>query len=465
MTCLRVPTSILSIDRDAISHEAASRITAIADRVGFVLLLLAVSTLLVRPADLLPSLDKAPIYECLIVACIVVSMPRLAELLTFRSLRANSIMALVLLLIPAVMLSHLSHANTYDARVGGFEIAKGCLFFLLTVCHINSFRRLRLVLWVVMAGVFVEALLSVLQYRGILHLAALETVAQKWRDANGDEAGLLNRLCGIGVFHDPNDFSLVLVVASVVCTYAICECKALWKRILLLAPLALFGYALLLTHSRGGFTAAGGALLAFLPARFGWRNTVPLACVLLPVLFVSFSGRQTQLDLNNPNDTFQARLGLWSDSFDRFRAEPVFGVGQGKLRDQIGQVCHNSYLHAFTETGLLGGVAFAGAFYLVLRSLWLASPGEPRLIRLKPFMLAVVASYAVGLLSLSRCYTVPTQLILALGTIFLMLSARRGIAALPRFDGRCARRVVGAGTVVLLGSYVFLRVMIERGHP
>lgn len=464
MSCISVSPSILSTDHSISSSEAAPRAAAAADRVAYVLLLLAIGTLLVRPADLLPALEKQPIYECLIVACIIASLPRLAAQLTLSSLRENSITVLVLMLVPAVMLSHLSHANTYGARTGGFEMAKCCLFFLLVLCHINSFCRLQLLLSVVTAGVFVEALLSVMQYRGILHLEALASVAQRWHTADGGDGGILNRLCGIGVFHDPNDFSLILVVAIVVCGYTICEVNRLWRRLLLLLPVALFGYALLLTHSRGGFTAAGAALLVFLAARYGWRNTIPLACIILPIFVVGFSGRQTRLDLTNPNDTFQARMELWSESFDHFRAEPFFGVGQGKLTDLIGHVCHNSYLHAFTEMGLIGGIAFAGAFYLALRGLSEAASDQPDLARLRPFVLAAVAGYAMGLASLSRCYTVPTQLILAVGTIFLTLAGRKDHPAIPRFDVACTRRILGVGVVLLFGTYLFLRLMIERGH-
>jgi O-antigen ligase len=463
MTCISVQSSILPTDRNEASSPGVSRPAAIVDRAAYALLLLAIATLLVRPADLLPSLEKQPIYECLIVACILASLPRLAAQLTLSSLRANGITVLVLMLVPAVMLSHLVHGNTYEARTGGFEIAKCCIFFLLVLCHINSFHRLRLLLSVVTAGVFVEASLSLLQYHGILHLEALATIAQRWHADDGGDGGVMNRLCGIGVFHDPNDFSLILVIAIVVCGYTICQVNGLWRRLMLLLPVALFGYALLLTHSRGGFTAAGGALLAFLAARYGWRNMVPLACVLLPILMVAFSGRQTHLDLNNPDDTFQARLGLWSESFDHFRAEPVFGVGEDKLRDLIGHVCHNSYLHAFTEMGLFGGIAFVGTFYLVLRGLWAAAPDQPDLARLRPFVLAAVAGYAVGLLSLSRCYTVPTQLILAIGTIFLILAGRKNHPAIPRLDGANTRRIVVAGLVVLSGCYLFMRLMIQRG--
>lgn len=464
MTSIGAPFSILSCDSIEALPGASSRFAALADRTGFVLLLLAVIALLIRPADLLPIFGGAPIYESLVIGCIIASLPSWYEQLRWRSLQKNSITALVLLLIPAVVLSHLDHANTYDARFGCIEIGKACFFFLLIVGVINSPRRLRAILWVGTACVFAEAFLAILQYQGFLHLDALQNVAQASYDQSTDESVRLVRLCGIGVFNDPNDFSLILVAAMVVCVYGLGEYWMGWARLLFLAPLLLLGQALVLTHSRGGFAAALAALLAFLPARFGWRNTVPLACLLVPLLIMSFPGRQTEVDLGNPEDTFQTRLDLWNDSLDQFRSAPLFGIGQGKLADQIGQVSHNSYVHAFAEMGLLGGSAFVGAFYLLLRGLRIAQPADPSLRRLHPYLRAVIASYAVGLLSLSRCYTVPTQMILALGTAYLMLAGRSGPVAIPQFDRACVRRVFAVGLLTLLGTWLFLRLMLERGR-
>jgi O-antigen ligase len=230
--------------------------------------------------------------------------------------------------------------------------------------------------------------------------------------------------------------------------------------------MGLFGYALLLTHSRGGMLSAVAGLLAFLCARIGGRNALPVALLLVALLLARSWGRATDVDLNDPDDTFQTRLELWSESIDALRSAPLLGIGQGRLVDEIGQVTHNSYLHAYAELGVLGGTAFVGAFYLVLRGLWVAAPVDPGLARMRPYVLALTGSYAAGLLSLSRCYHAPTQLLLALPTAYLVLASRGGGGAaivVPRADGACLRRVAGVGLIVLAGTYVFVRIMLQRG--
>jgi len=216
------------------------------------------------------------------------------------------------------------------------------------------------------------------------------------------------------------------------------------------------------TGSRGGLMSAAAACLAFLPARFGWRNSLPLIGAVALVLCAPIWGRQNTLNLDNPDDTFQSRLGLWSDAFDVIRSAPLFGVGQGKLVDAIGQVAHNSFLHAFADLGLFGGMLFIGAFYLVVRGVWRVSPVDAELARLRPYVLAVIVGYAAGLLTLSRCYTVPTQLLLGLATVYVVLASAAGRTAVPRLDWSCLRRIGSVGGLFLCATYVFVRVMIRR---
>lgn len=72
-------------------------------------------------------------------------------------------------------------------------------------------------------------------------------------------------------------------------------------------------------------------------------------------------------------------------------------------------------------------------------------------------MLAIIVGYAAGLLSLSRCYTVPTQLVLALAATYLSI----GRSALPALDLRAMRTLATVSVIALAGTYLFLRVMIR----
>jgi O-antigen ligase len=173
----------------------------------------------------------------------------------------------------------------------------------------------------------------------------------------------------------------------------------------------LFAYALTLTHSRGGFLGMLAAVVVFIWVRLGWRRGVPIASVALPVMFFVFAGRQTELAVGE--GTEQERIQLWSNGLTLFRQAPVFGIGYGRFVEEVEKVAHNSFVHTFAELGFFGGTIFLGAFAVAFRSVQRVGAGhdgsmDPDLARLRPYLLAIIAGYAVGMMSLSRAYVVPT---------------------------------------------------------
>jgi NADH:ubiquinone oxidoreductase subunit 6 (subunit J) len=474
MTSSSIPSSILP-SREWVAHDpvlwlpfigtvSVEALSRFASRVAFILLLAAAGTLLVHPGDLVPGLEDLPVYQVLVTCCLMAALPGVIAQLSFESLRANAVTCLVLLLVATAALSHLARGSLYDARQAAMFVGKVSLLYLLVVSLVNSPARLRITLAAVAAFVLGMTLLAVFQYHDVLHLQGLAHVERHAIDSATDEVTVLVRLCGIGLFNDPNDLSLVLVISIVVCGYFLNDRRLRrGTRSFLLAPVSLFCYALYLTHSRGGMVSALVGLMVFVAARYGKRNALALACLLLPVLVAASWGRTAAVSLEDPEDTFQTRLELWSGSFDALRSAPLVGIGQGRLMDEIGQVAHNSYLHAFAEMGLIGGTAFIGTFYLILRGLWRAQPEDSELARMRPYVLALMASYAAGLMSLSRCYHAPTLLVIAIATAYLALASRGGPAVVPRFDGACVRRITGFGLLFLAVTYAFLRLMLQRG--
>ena len=458
-----VGSAELFIPRGAVAELRARRAAILgilarwSERAGLVFLMLAIGTLLFRPTDLVPSLQGASIYEACMVLCILVSLGRVIPLVRAGALRANAMAAFAGVFVLSVVLSHLARADTWNARIDGLEAVKACILFLLILGLVNTAPKLVAMLLATSASVLAMTALALLNYHGLIHVEALTSVVQ------ASEGEALLRLCGTGIFSDPNDYSLMLVLCMCVCVYVLGWRRLGQRRWLAFLPLAVFGYALILTHSRGGFMSVCAAGATFLVARFGWRNALPLVAAMSVLVLVPVWGRQTEWNVSDPEDTFQARLELWSSSLDEFRGAPLFGIGRGRLAEVIGQVAHNSYLHAFVELGIVGGTVFIGSFFMAVRGLWRVRPVEGTLARLRPCVLAITFAYGAGLLSLSRCYTLPTQMILALACAFLLAASRGGQGWVPRLNAKTVRAVAIAGAVFLAGTYAFVRVMLLRG--
>src|SRR5439155_26897444 len=215
-----------------------------------------------------------------------------------------------------------------------------------------------------------QTFVAVLQYHGVVNLDYFEVIREeKFETEIPVIRGVdyIWRLCGSGIFHNPNEFCYPIGMAMMACLFFLGGRRALPLRAFCLAALLFFGYAITLTHSRGGFIGLLFGVGSFLVARFGWRRAVPFAAVLLPVLFILFAGRQTTIDTSS--DTAQGRIQLWNDGLVAFTKNPLFGLGTGLFQQEAGLVAHNSYIQAYSELGFFGGTLFVGAFYLCLWSL------------------------------------------------------------------------------------------------
>ena len=423
----------------------------------FALFLLLNAVLFLRPAEIVPGLLGWPIYEVVILACLAAAFPAVLRQLGGAALAARPVTLCVLGLAAAVVLSHLARFATYDAREYGLDFAKTASFYLLLVGIVATPGRLKRFLVALPAFAAVIAALAVLVYHGKLDIPAMAPAPERWGDVDGDEVELW-RLCGSGIFNDPNDLSLLLVASVVLCAYHLANPTWPVARWAWLAPLALFGYALTLTQSRGGFLALVASLLVLLARLLGWRRCLPVAAVVVPALFLVFGGRQT--DLSTADGTGQDRIRLWSEGLSLFHETPLFGIGRGMMAEETGYVAHNSFVHAYVELGVFGGTLFLGAFGLAALSL-LRLKGGPGLLRARPYLLAVVAGYATGMLTLSRCYVVPTYLILGLATAYGRVVAENA-APLP-LSGRLVARLGAASVAFLVATEVFVRLFANRG--
>jgi O-antigen ligase len=427
------------------------------DRVGFGLFLLATATLLLRPADWLPGLEQARIYEFIIAACLCVSLPRLAWQLSRKS-PARPMTLLIFGLCVSIVLSHLARGSLYDARVGGSEFFKLFLYYLLILSWVDSPTRMRQFMLCLCACTLGQTVIAILDYDGWINLDTLRSINTGYTNPDSGAFSVLRRLCGIGIFNDPNDLSLLLVACMAMC-YGFTHYQHLGRlRRWLFVPLVFFTYAITLTHSRGGLLSLLGAMGAMLVVRYGRSRALLAAVVLFPVVFTIFGGRQTQVDLSDPEDTFQTRMSCWSDSLELFKQSPIFGIGEEQQVELKGSVAHNSFIQSFAELGIAGGACFLGAFAMAILAVYRTNVGDadPDLARLRPVVLAIVIGYAIGLLALSRAYTPTTYLILGLTAAYINLTPR---GAPLRLDARFTKRLAMASIAFIAATYVFVRVM------
>jgi hypothetical protein len=447
----------------------------------FYLFILANGLLFIRPSELIADLAAVELYRWVILGCLAVSLPAVVQQMSLRYPGVPPVVACVLLLLPAVFLSGLFHGNLEQIADTGVEFGKIVIYFLLLIALVVDMARLRqFLLWICLFSAAVT-LIAVVRYHADIAVPPPLTkvdphkkevihgtfVVDKTVDPHTGQVIDVQRMCGTGIFNDPNDFALVLVTAIPLCLYWLTDPVRKNLRPFWLILLVFLGYALMLTHSRGGFLALLASLFALAHLKYGGKKSILLALAALPVLLVLFAGRMTSISADE--GTGQTRLQLWADGLYIFRHSPLYGIGMDNYRQFSSHVAHHSFIHCYTELGLIGGTLFLGAFYFALKGMFdlrhqlaeVDSEVDPELGRLYPFLMATLVAYTVGICFLSRSYIVPTYLVLGLAVVFLRLCATQSAAPLPAWTVGAWPRLAGLSCVFLVASNVMVRMLIR----
>lgn len=452
---------------------------------AYLLFLLANAALYIRPAELIPALGDVQIYLFLILASLVVGIRALHNQVSLKTLVQQPINLCVIGVTIATATSHLSVGYLGGAMKSFTMMSKVCIYYLMLVAMLNTPQKLRMfLLSSAICSVFMVGY-SCLDYHKFVDEFSgrpdLWELKNKERDLQPGEKGLLRhvpegedvdaegdiiwyfRMCGLGIFHDPNDMAQLIVMTAILCLYFMTDPKLTGIRYLWLPALGVCVYGLLLTHSRGGILASGVALLVWLATRYGGRVAMSigaLGALAVPVAL----GRQGNINISG--GTGQQRIQLWVDGLNQLQTSKLFfGIGEGQYPEVAGLVAHNSYVHAFVELGLFGGIFFIGCFFIpgyaiwrITREPWLLE--NPELKRMMPYLAGMGAGWCMSMVSLSRCYMPTTYMVCGTMAAFLNLAGfyRRHPRPFLPLDHKLFQKVSFAGVGVLAAFMVFVRI-------
>ena len=434
---------------------------------GFFILLNAI--LFIRPAEMIPSLQPFRLYQLAILGCLACSYPQVLAQLDSKSLTRRPISLCVVMLLAAIVMSHLANGFIYGARTSGFEFFKIVLYYFLLVVNLDRPERYQKFLnWLVLFMV-VAASMALLQFYGYVNIPALAAYEQREIDPITGEVTSFPRLCSTGIFNDPNDVCLLLSAGIMLCVYRVMTPGAGPKRFLWCAPIVLFMLAFIETKSRGGFISLVTAISVLMASRIGMKKTVMMWLMMSPGVLVVAGGRMTNIDV--ADGTGQHRIQLWREALALVREFPLFGVGQGLLHEYTRLVAHNSYVHAFAELGLFGGSCFISIVFLSASQLFGLRKHEEVIVdsemrRFRPYMLGILAGFCTGIMTLSRVYIVPTYMIFGLVSAYLQQAQwqPQQEPANWQFNGSLFGRLFAVSITALLVLEFGSRIMVRWEH-
>jgi O-antigen ligase len=440
---------------------------------AFFLFLIVNAALFIRPAEIVPALLGWEIYFYAIVACFIVAIPDVLRQVTGQSLESQPITICVFGLALIIPVPFLLAGDAAEAWRTWLVYVKIVIYYVLFVSLVTTPARLRTLLVCILSFAGLVTMLAVLRYHNLIELNTIEALKDSKAGQYGDTISF-RRLQGTGIFQDPNELCVMLSSLLPACLYFLITDRNVFLRVLVVPLMPLFLYAVFLTQSRGGFIAFAGGMGTLVWMRFGWKRAAMIGAVGLPILLVLFAGRQTEL--STTANTAQTRVELWRDWFMVFRENIVFGKGmsvpkeeevKNRRSDEGKQhLAHNSFLQGFADMGVFGGCLMLGAFFTALWSLYRYNATSSVLLdrdlkAMQPFVLAIVAAYVLGMMTLTINYMVPTFMILALAVAYTQMARRSVLVGPPglRMDVSLLTRFVALGFGFLVCVYLFIRVL------
>lgn len=429
------------------------------------LLVLLTFVMLIRPGELSPDFATLPIYLMVILVTIAANLETLLAQLRSEVIYDRAVLAAVFGVLVCGCMSHMTSLRIYFVRMFFDEFVRIVIFYMLLTGVVKTESRLMtMMMWVAIFSV-IEVGMAVADYDGYYDFPAITHVDENFTDpATGVQVKYV-RMCGSGLFADPNDICGLIVVAVTLSLYFL---LAGFSGIFWAIPIGFMFYGLTLTHSRGGLMALMVAVFAVMLSRFGWKKMMPLTLIAVPAI-LALGGRQTSIDTSS--GTGQDRIQLWVYGFQGLISNraPLFGTGVGTYAEFTGGLhAHNSFIQAYVESGYIGGTCFFAMFHYPMISLLKlrklpAGAISPELARLGDFLIGMLSGTAVSMMSLTRNLSVPIYLFIGLIDSYIQIVRSEVPNFLPVPDSAYVKRLFRDSFIFLAILYTYSRFSVRFG--
>lgn len=272
------------------------------------------------------------------------------------------------------------------------------------------------------------------------------------------QEGILMRITGTGIFQDPNDLALALVVAVPFLAYGVLKGRSSAYRLLCLFFLLLIINAIYFTNSRGGIITLGIIFLIFFANRFGLKKGIIVGFLAVSFMFFFAPSRGQSIDMEESG----TRVVRWSEALQVFKSAPLFGVGMNMYNEYYEKTAHNTFLLALSETGMFGTFMLIGLFYTTFKELRAIakSNGDEELKATANLLNITIIGFLIGSFFLSRLYIPVPYILIALAVATSNIVDRKDMRM--AFTFKDARNIFVIMLFLIASFYLFGRFYWAR---
>jgi O-antigen ligase len=369
---------------------------------GFFITCLYVAFIFLRPQEFIEDIKGWPVIEFMAYASLAIVF--LEGGFKAEVLKRTPTNALVFAFWLAMPFSNIANFWFGGVTYAFIEIAKVAIVYFLIVLTVDSWRKLKIFLWLLILCSTFLAGQAIVQFHTGVGLGGGEALLR-------DNELLQAR--GIGIFADPNDLALNIVpmVAFVLPSFHKRFLSKTWiTGVIFLIPMVV---GITYTHSRGGMLALAAVGWYYLRRRVG--RAASIAGVFL--ILAAMMAMPRMGEINPQEESAHTRLEHWGYGLDQFKAHPLFGIGFSMFTNDYPQTAHNSFVLVFAESGLLGATIWVAMFFSSFRDLRLIGKewrGPPYLPEAVDSTFAALLGWMVAAFFLSQTYKPLSFIIMAL---------------------------------------------------
>jgi putative inorganic carbon (HCO3(-)) transporter len=398
--------------------------------------------LYVRPQDFIPGLLGLPVMLFLGSATLAFTVLHMALKKNSLGLSRVPLNYLMVWFLAAIAMSHLANLNLHEMSetVRGF-LPTFLLYFIIVII-VTTEKRLQIFYYLLVIFSAFIAFQGIYQYFTGVGLAGQDLLG--------------GRIRGIGIFSDPNDMAMALLVVLPFCFAEITSSRHIFLRGLSLALAGLIIVTIFISESRGGLLTFGLLTMFMFSRRFGWKIGVVIGVVAFAGIFLLGSSRMGTI--STQEDSAYHRIEAWTIAIELVTSRPLFGVGARMFNDYFFLTAHNSFLLCAAELGLFGLVAWVLMLFISIKNLRFIgkharSEKFGRLAVYADSLMLGMIAYVSSSMFLSRTYSEVLIILLGMSTSVMTMFVRWSDEKYVLMD----KKDLGLGAAISVGTLIFFK--------
>jgi len=402
--------------------------------------------LYVRPQEFIPGFVGMPVMMLLgsaTFAFTVLHMGLKKNPLGLSRAPQNYLMLWFLLAFP---ISHLANMNMHGASQSVQDFLPTVLLYFMISIIVTTQKKVRIFLYLLSLLTVFLAGQGIYQYYTGVGIGG--------QDLRG------GRIAALGIFNDPNDLALALLIVLPFCFREMTSSKNnAMVRVLNFLFAAAITTTVFMSESRGGVLSLAVLVLFMFSRRFGWKLGIAVGAVAFVSIFALGPSRMGTISTDE--SSAYGRIEAWTVAVDLIETRPLFGVGARMFTDYSHLTAHNSFLLCGAELGIFGLVAWVMLIYISIKNLHFISNHAPedrfgRLAGTADSVMLGLIGFVSASTFLSRTYVEMLYILLGLAAAITTIFIRESGNNYQLMSKQDLRN----GIIISVGGLVFLKFFL-----